>query len=1131
MSEGDLRALDSEEIDLGVRRRAEYSDEEDGTLALLIPKRSGAGEIEIPLLEHVKAVTERDDGPQDNTLLAIRPLARVSDRLANPQSGVPVHDGIGVAMLRPGRLYVFFDQHLWRELEVAPDGRLGDVDLAHCREQAERGELPDDRPSAGEWLDDILLPAMLQGAATLHRVRLAYSEIAWSGRYIRWLETHPARLKARTFAVGHAHAVLLDPTGHLALAKGFPAGRVSEVPALRRRDLGIELMLDGPEAFTSDFTGPAADEPCAKLKALWEEAGESDRAATLEMACEATDEDLLAAIRENDGIVAVPLPDPLFDLRHALAQIHLALHYLDGLDNRLADKPLAHSAKLIHQALFGTPESGQRNPLAEFRGTIDQARLDGILDQAERDAVVDRLGRHLDTLRGLTSEEALGAGLRDFTSHHDLGLCEGYALYADLLGVLQQLPGVVQAQGSAGLSAPRARRLLATLLTDPDLQSLWHPPEGATAHSAEDDIDNGSGGLRPALLRRLAEDDRDLDEARAEALGLETLGLIARNLAEQERDRQHAVLNLVNAGRVGGLVRTVVGQWSQAVLRALERVADDVEGLQLQRLFTAVGDHANLVEGDLRGELRVMRRGDVDLARYSIIGVHGDGIEWGLTDRDRISETLHGRRQYLYADQVDADGNLAASTSPKRMSAEQDSAIRRAAGHALVFVLPMGHPEAGRVAQLRLFKTAEWVRVVVDGPAISRVLVGFGIYNLAREYADVQQAERANQRPLQDAKAFGAFIDLTAASMKLHTALYPEPVSRTGRFVQRPLFDMKNWPLVGARLQQVGASTLVRTIGLANFLAGVAAVGVSAWELRISLQQGDCGAAAGHGVALAGAALFVTAPLMTGLLLIPGWGWALLGLGLAIGGTSYAAMNQDTDFERLLRQGPLGTHPQSELESADDNVYYPQLLTVLSPVEIDVQRYGRLGPDEQETLLASVQASATAHPDNRDYVITVRTPLISRFRIGPSMTLAVQELTQTAATTPTQFGDHHMSAYITQAYEPFEIGRRQLLPQESAVRFLVRPGVAEEQVEIGNVSVSSTARLRIALQARIQWELGEMVLPTPALTHYEPYREGEHAEPPVRTHRTVNNPVTGMLRQLTGRRQDPRYWHIQEFDV
>jgi len=61
-------------------------------------------------------------------------------------------------------------------------------------------------------------------------------------------------------------------------------------------------------------------------------------------------------------------------------------------------------------------------------------------------------------------------------------------------------------------------------------------------------------------------------------------------------------------------------------------------------------------------------------------------------------------------------------------------------------------------------------------------------------------------------------------------------------------------------------------------------------------------------------------------------------------------------------------------------------------------------------------------------------------------------------------------------------------------------------------TASSTAYLRIALQARIAWERGEVVLPTPALTQYEPYRDGEHGEPPARS-------------------QDPLYWHIQEFDV
>lgn len=1136
MSEGDLKELQDEDVDLGVRRRVEYDDNEDGTLALVIAKREGGGEIEIPLVEHARTVFERNDGSlQDNTLLAVRPLAEVGRNRPVQRSGVTTYTGIATAMLRPGYLYVFYDNRLWRELEVGTDGKLSDVDLERYRELAEQGETPDERDSEGEWLDDILLPAMLQGQATLYKVRLAYSEIAWSWPYISWLEANPNRLDARTSAVGHAHAVILDTTSWLTMQTGFPAGRVAEQPALRERDLGIELMLEAPEAFTPDFSAPAGDELCSKLKDLWEQAGEADRAASLVLECDAG-EDLLAGIRDNAGIVAVALTDPLFTLRHALAQIHLAQHYLDGLDSRLADNPLGHSAKLIRQALFTAPSSGEANPLAEFRGAIDPTKLDDTLEQAERNAALAVVRKQLDALEQLASQGQLTAVLRDFTSHHQLGICEGYALCGDLYGVLQQLPGVLQDQGDTRQEA-RTRQLLKTLLTDRELQALWSADENeATGESAEDATNDGSGNFRPAFLRRLANDNRDIDEALAESLGLETLGLIARNLteqasADQEQAQQNEVLSLANAGKVSGLVNTVVGQWSQAVLRVSERVGDDVDVVHMRRVFTSVGTHANLVDGSLKGELQVMHRGDVDLSRYVIIGVHGDGIEWGLTERDRTSGVFQTQRDYLYAEQVDPRGNVSTSTSPKRMSSEIDDAIRQVAGHVLVYVLPAGHPEAAKVAQLRLAKLAGQVKVMIDGPGVSRLLVGFAIYNVGREAVAFTHAQNVSQFSEQLARFFSVLVDLSAASMKLHAVMNPSSISRISGFVQRPLFEMKNWPLIGTRLSKIGANTLVRTLGLFNFLAGLGAVGISSWDLRNSLQRGDRDAVIGHGVAVAGGALFLAAPLMAGLVMIPGWGWALLGLGLAIGGSSYAAMNQDTPFEQLLRQGPLGTHPDGAMTAADDAVYYPQLLTQLSPAQIEVTRYGSLGTEERQALLESVWESTTNTPSSRDYVVTISTPLISRYKIGETLNLAVQELEQTDAGTISPLGTYQQLSYITRTPEPFEIGKRQLLPQQSAVRFLVKRKVAEESFQMGGTSVTSTARLRVALQARIEWELGEMVLPTPMLKVYEPYVEGEHDALPARSHRTVDNPIANLISSFTGRSQDPRYWYIQEFQV
>ncbi|HDZ46650.1 hypothetical protein LCGC14_0159630 [marine sediment metagenome] len=99
------------------------------------------------------------------------------------------------------------------------------------------------------------------------------------------------------------------------------------------------------------------------------------------------------------------------------------------------------------------------------------------------------------------------------------------------------------------------------------------------------------------------------------------------------------------------------------------------------------------------------------------------------------------------------------------------------------------------------------------------------------------------------------------------------------------------------------------------------------------------------------------------------------------------------------------------------------------------------------------------------------------------------------------------------------------------VRFLVKRKVAEESINIGQTSVTSTSRLRIALQARVEWELGEMVLPTPLLKEYEPYAEGQHDALPGRSDRTVNNPITNLINSLTGCHQDPRYWYIKEFQI
>lgn len=1122
MSE-ELKPLEDQEIDLGTRRRTEYRDDEDGSLVLTIPKRQG-GEILIPLLEGARTTQEKDSH-QDNTLLRVRPLAELSGEVPSTHEGVTTYTSKSVAMLRPGYLYVFLRGKLWRELEVDVMGQLSDIDVARYRREAENGSVPNDRESEGQWLTDILVPVLLQGQATLNEVRIAYSEIAWSWPRIEWLERHEGALAKRTVPVDQAYPAALMPA--LTFANGSSAQRVESVPAMRQRDLGIELMLTDPANFTPDYTTPNEDDLCQRLKALWEQAGETQRAESLTLDA-AADEDLLEDLRSSPGIVALALPDPLFQLRHALVQLHLAMHYLDGLDSILQDKPLGHSAKLVRQALFHERPNEQASEIEKYREAVDQAKLDEVLDQVERDRTITMVGQRIDAIEALVQESRIATILCDFTSHEGLGVCENYALCGDLLGVLQQLPGILRDQGDRDI-AGRIPSLLERLLTDESMLALWSEP-GTSQEDSEEETDNdGSGSFRPDFLEMLANDDSEIDDKQVEGLGLQSLGIIAQSPGEEEASvSPFAHVSVVYAGKVSGLLNNVLDKWSQAVLKAAQALVEDVEAIRFQRVFTAIGAHANLINRRLDGELQIMPRGAVDHTHYSIVGVHGENLRWGLTPSDRHSSAMTRNQHYLYADQRGAGGRLMASTSPSRMADELEGAIRKAAGHTLVFVLPAGHPEALKFSALRL-RMAEGARTVVDGPAMSGALVGLAVYNLLSETSSLIRALRDDGSiALQVTKMTGCLLDLSAASMKLHTVLYPGSLSTTGRFVQRAWFDMKRWPLIGGRLTRIGAGTIARTIGLVNFGAGLITVGISVWELRNSLSQGDSDAAWGHGIAMAGGALFLASPLMAGLLMVPGWGWVLLGLGMALGGGSYASYARDNPLERLLKQGPLGTYPDQDVVGVDDQAYYPQLLTQFCPIQVQVQSVAEM-PREELSALSNADAGSFGDVSPQDYVVTVTTPLISRFRIGDSLHLQVQELEYSLTTTSAGYSSTS-SLFVDKVRELRRVEKRQVLPERSAVRFLARREVMPSHSSDIFGSKMRNGALRVAVQAHIDTELGSMVLPTPSLEKYEAYQAGDHGQPPeVETGH--KSPILDMMASLFMGNETTPYWSITEVEV
>src|SRR5690554_6365485 len=103
-----------ESLDSSIVRRADYDDTDPKDLVLTIPEWDG-GKISVPLLKHARSNTERDDY-QENTLLRVKPLPEIASNLPVNSGGVTVSQGKGVAMLRPGYLYIFPKGRPWREL-------------------------------------------------------------------------------------------------------------------------------------------------------------------------------------------------------------------------------------------------------------------------------------------------------------------------------------------------------------------------------------------------------------------------------------------------------------------------------------------------------------------------------------------------------------------------------------------------------------------------------------------------------------------------------------------------------------------------------------------------------------------------------------------------------------------------------------------------------------------------------------------------------------------------------------------------------------------------------------------------------------------------------------------------------
>lgn len=1116
-------SFNDETLGNALRRRADYDDQNPGTMVLDVPKRAG-GHIHLPLIEKARSNIEQDEH-QENTLLRIKPLAQLTNNLPVKSGGLTFYTGKGVALLRPGYLYVFRGRELWRELEVDAAGLMSDVDLTAFRQSLSREEQIGDqnRVSEGEWLSNILVPVLLQGRAVLNEIQVAYSEVQWDWAYIRRLEDDATARKSRTTGIDHAWpAATLD---ELVFDKGYPASKITHVQGIRGRDLGIELMLEDPAEFLPDFEVPKDSELCIRLKhRMAQIAEEGQPPLSMELSV-GQGEDLLQDLRDQKGVVCVSIPDPLFRLRHSLSQLHLALHYLDAVDVSLKQKPMAHSAMLIRQAVFDPLTLDRKTDLQKYADAINKDKLDEVLDTKEKDHAVAVIDRHVERLQEMMKSAVLEAVLNDYRACTDVAICEGYLLIADQLNLLQQIPGVMRANGVA-----RDYDLFKSLkqwLFNSGFLAAWAPPKPGSGNSDE----SSDTESRYHKLQQLTEDSSEITEKMLDRLNLQSLAYLEKELHERQEGPTSIAKDIQNAGKVGNLVIRSLEEWSTAVLKVCERLMEEgmVNQVQVQRVMASAVSNFTLADPALAG-ISVVSRGGVE-SSGTILGVRGDGLTRGLTEFDRTEGILTRKTDYLYADLVDDSGEMLGSTSPTRAADELELAIQKAAGHASVFYAPAGHAEAKKLGLIKV-DFAKGVNDIVDGPMVSRGLLALAVFNLAVELTSIKAArDKLADEELAWAygrAAVGGFSEITAASLKLAIVLNPNATKSTGnkvfRFAVRPLFDLKNWFFIGNRLRKVGASTVVRTVGLASFTAGATGAVVSGLDLHKSLAKNDYDSATGHAVALAGGIIFFSNPLMATFIAIPGWGWAVLGMSMVVGGTLYAGLAADDSFEQLLKHGPLGKYGDRGETSVDDQAYLGQLLTLLSPVSVTAQKYK---DSDQDPNLSNEDHP----PTSDDYVITIKTPLVSQLTTSGSQQpnlpqnsfqLVVQELVYVSSTTVAPgSGPAVHNHYLRSTSQLRKVVSRQSMPEQSAVRFLVKRSLDEKAIQSFGYRESISTAVRVGLQAVITTELGPSVFPSPISGDFEPFDMARHSSPPAKSERGY----------AAGGQPESPYWFFTEVTI
>ncbi|MGA6098197.1 hypothetical protein ACPESN_09990 [Stutzerimonas marianensis] len=1060
-----MSSFNDENIEQGVRKRTEYENTRRARLVLNVDRKDG-GKLQLPILLDART-TDEEENIQQNTLLAVVPMARLpgyDSHSEAPRGALP----------RPGRIYVFLQNRLWRELECDGRGQLFEVDVAHWRKKAKQGGNADQRDPVGKTQHLIILPVILQGRDVANDLYMAYSEMPWTWEYIQWLEASSGRIKNRCQNIRPAWAAAVVDAKQWKPTQTMPALPIANITqGLCARELHLETLLDDPALFT-----PAMQRLPEKLMIRQLENRQQELATLLQqnppepVPASLATADLLAEyqLRDYPKLVGLILDDPLFDLRHAVVQSQLAVELLQALNALVPHQPFGRYAEVLYQEVM---------PIDNLSAYVDRAALNRTMLHTERQQTRECLYRQQERILRLIDKK-LPSVWNDWLHSHDERLLEPYALLVELLELLQRSPKACDARCIEAEDRKHSAKI----------NAVAKKLIGAS-HALTRDLLSSAPDKLPETLQRLKQLKTSQDNINPERLGISSLALLISQQSEEGQAGDQPPNYSYGVQNIALAIDELLTHVAKGAVQIIKRLSahQELAIVEMQRAFAP--SFRSLQGLHSRGmSLNMAEQGEAIAQGKAVVGVHGAGLSFGITPGERAAVT---RKNYLYASLEDSGGRVRATSSGKL--AERLNFASKDLGRLQVVVVDANDPLVQDFNKWRFginhLDTAERLSKSTKLPLLASVLAVYNLHVNSVGSIDLIKDERTRW-------AFGlasAVADLGLAANNVALKLLEKNQRlRAPWYVwwESGRFDVSR---VNNKLGQRWATNLAQRTGSTwltwSRLGSTGAMGLTAfvfaWDAYRASRDGEQDVAVSNAIAASGAGVWALYTL--GLLASP---W-LLGVGVValVAGSIAAAVLSDSALEQAVKHGPFGR--EQRLPQMNDPVLaYQQLLGALGAPRLQIERLqdwlnGAKAEDKARLDDTLKKKNIAASP--YDWVVILHSPLLGQFNAEHGFTLTATERVRTRG---------HFSSWSYQRKEIARAKLNALILDNSRALYLV-------QAQFPIVPQYDVSRARLATEYGLkvcgQFHLGElrcraddpfpayasMIIPQPKPRAWQPY--------------------------------------------